>query len=205
MSQDDTPKRGLLTQLRKWLTPTSTPPPPLTPLTSPVPWVSDGVWTAWYGRVPAGSVDEDELSDAIEQAQVVVATMSDRSRVPRVPVPTGAPVPPTGGLAEQVQRLAQTQGPGFGTLHPIWPVCCERLATLVLTEGVEAGPLTVRALEALAGQTLDAAWLEGEEGTSAETYGPALKTLRESETGHDGINVFQWRHCGRIYLGSCHP
>jgi hypothetical protein len=89
-------------------------------------------------------------------------------------------------------------------------VCCERLCTLIWNEGV--GPDIV-ALELELGP-LDRAYVEQEVLTEwgppeharallDQGFGPALERIRRGKVSASGVNLFQCRACGRLYLASC--
>lgn len=182
---------------------------PLEPAASPVPWIADEVWTDWrywaIDPLPANF-------PTIEHPQVASVRDEDRERAPRATVPRGAPVPPPGPLAEQVQRLAATPA-ASGVRAPIWPLCCDRLATLTNHQG-DGVPLEV--IEDEIGP-LDGGFLvETLSSNSGGRTGPqladamkrgyheSLSELREHGVA-EGLVIFQCRACGRVYVGGCHP
>jgi hypothetical protein len=190
---------------------------PLPPVPSPVAWVSDQVWTWW-----ARDLDPDALAPPITEPEVIVVTDADRARAPVGRPLSFGPAPEPGTVDELRRRLLSTPRlSNRGTECATWPVCCQRLSTLIWNEGM--GP-SLAELEAAG--PLDRAYLEEEIRTGwgspeavaqglREGYGPALRALRSKPgffallfgavAGGDGINVFQCRTCGRLYVGSCHP
>jgi hypothetical protein len=170
---------------------------------SPVPWLADEVWRAWN---PTAGAPEDAQCP-IQEPRVVRVTEEDRARAPTYPVPHGAPVPPPGSLDEHRARLHSTPGFGYGVELQVWPVCCDRLATLLDQD--------FREIERVTGP-LDRAFLEQEiredwpadslAQNLAQGFGPILADARARGLGRvDGVNVLQCRGCGRVYLGSYHP
>lgn len=173
---------------------------------SPVPWLSDPVWSAWPHE------PGKKWRCPVERPWVLAVWDSDRERAPRWPVPEGATVPEPGSVADNTALLATTPGTGRGTRSPVWPVCCERLSTLIWNEGV--GP-SIPEIEAAVGP-LDRAYLEQEVLTEwgppehapallEQGFGPTLERIRRGKLDKSGVNLFQCRSCGRLYLASCKP
>jgi hypothetical protein len=200
-------KRALLA-----LFPPSRPPdpgPPPDPAASPVPWIADEVWSAWQYW---GSDPLPPDFPTIEYPDLFPADAADLERVPRGEVPAGVPVPPPGRYEELVQLLAKTP-PSVGVRHPAWPMCCDRLATLINHQGdgvlldaieAEAGPLD----RAFLIQDLRSNWNCKTEAHLVDAmsrgYADLLKALREDGVV-EGLVIFQCRSCGRFYVGGCHP
>lgn len=186
--------------------PARTPPEPTS---SPVAWIADEVWSAWryWGSDP---LPADFTT--IEFPDLFPADAADLERVPRCTVPLGVSVPPPGRFDELVQLLATTP-PSVGVRHPSWPMCCDRLATLINHQGdgvpleaieAETGPLD----HAFLVQDLRSNWNCRTEADLAEAmrggYAEPLKSLREDGVV-EGLVIFQCRSCGRVYVGGCHP
>lgn len=200
-----------LTRLFKAMSSPSPPPvsrPRPNTSVSPVAWVSDDVWSAWqyWGSDPVPSD-----FPTIEFPDLIPADAGDLERAPRAEIPPGAPVPPPGRVKELAQLLASTP-PSVGVRHPVWPVCCSRLATLINHDGdgvelekieSETGPLD----RAFLAQDLRSNWDCRSDEQLADTmrrgYGESLEQLREG--GVEGLVIFQCRSCGRVYVGGCHP
>ena len=191
------------------LFPSPAPLPRKDPQRSPVPWISDEVWTDWqYWVVDPMPPD----FPTVEDFRVIVAGVEDRERAPRASLPSEAPSPPRGTIEEHERHLARTP-PSVGIRSPTWPICCDQLTTLVNHQG-EGTPLEQIETETGA---LDHAFLvedlrqnwnckTGPELAEAmrRGYGESLKCLREDGVA-EGIAVYQCRACGRVYVGGCHP
>lgn len=176
---------------------------------SPVPWIADEVWTDWqYWKLDPLPPD----FPTIEHPDLIVVTAEDRDRAPLAPIPPDAPLPRPGALEEHVCLLASTP-PSVGIHSPIWPVCCDRLTTLVNHQG-DGVPIDY--LEAQTG-SLDLAFLvedlrrnwncrsESElVEAMARGYGEILSFLREDGMA-EGVAIYHCRSCGRVYVGGCHP
>lgn len=188
----------------------SPPPPPRPPdaSASPVAWISDDVWSAWqyWGSDPVPSD-----FPTIEFPDLIPADAGDLERAPRATIPAGVPLPPPGRVTELAGLLASTP-PSVGVRHPVWPVCCSRLATLINHDGdgvpldrieSETGPLD----RAFLAQDLRSNWDCRTDEQLADAmsrgYGESLHALREGAV--EGLVIFQCRSCGRIYVGGCHP
>jgi hypothetical protein len=182
-------------------------PAPGDPGDSPVPWLSDEVWRAWNAG-DASARDVQVAGKPISGALPTRVTDDDRRRAARRPPTAGAPLPVRGTLEQHGALLASTPGLGyFSTVR--WPVCCERLSTLIS----DGGTLDLRALERVAG-SLDHALTEAhlppgaadEERFAREGgWTRTLAEMRAGEHGGDGIALFECRACGRVYGAYCHP
>ena len=174
---------------------------------SPVAWLSNEIWRSWNDG-DAGARDVQEPGKPISDAWPTPVTGNDRRRAARRNVAEGQPPPPAGTLEEHRARLEST--PGLGYLSSVhWPVCCERLGTLIS----ESGSLDLELLEREAG-SLDRVLTEGHlpPGTSdgerfarEGTWQRTLAKMRAGTHSGDGVALFQCRACGRIYGAYCHP
>lgn len=177
-----------------------------------MPWLSDAIWREWNDQNPLGA-SLKEPNSPISGAVPTPVTEDDRRRAPSGLVPTDAPVPPPGSPEDHSRILESTPGEGYiGCVN--WPVCCSRLTTLI-------GPtkeMEVRELEALVGP-LDLAVIEADNASTFPNRDPAaidhtirhgpwgetLAKMRIGKHGGDGINFFQCRSCGRIYVAASEP
>jgi hypothetical protein len=177
----------------------------ITPLKSPVAWVSDDIWSRWMDH------PSPPERPAIDQPMLVVVTDADRERVRSARLSEGEPAP-VAAFSDQEALLLATPFAHYGVSCPTWPVCCSRLATLFWDQG--AGP-SFEEIERETGP-LDRAYLEGELRQSSKPleearrllepgYQETLGTIREKRHGGDGILLFQCRACFRVYVASCHP
>lgn len=164
---------------------------------SPYPWLADEVWATWA----LGEPYEPVLADT----EPVAVSDADRERAPRMPVDRAAPLPPAGDVEAQRARLLATER-GMFLGRVVWPLCCERLATLVYSE---TGTIRFNELEAVAGP-LDAALTDA---GAADTLQPAdharrswsalLADVRRGRHGGGGLLFWHCRACGRVYGGYC--
>ena len=200
--------RNLLHRLRRHQEPArSTAHQPGAPQPSPVPWVSDEIWTSW---AVGGS---DQKYPALRDPRLYVVSRDDLRRAPIAAVEIGAKVPPWTTFSANQQQLQELTLDSGGVLDPSWPMCCGRLATLVNQEGYGR---SIGSIEAETG-SLDLAFMEMEiwhdwSPRDQEELDLAFATGYEDlfkELGRDdalqGILLFQCRACGRIYVGSCTP
>lgn len=176
-------------------------------MASPVPWIADQVWDCWN---PHGSECVDGRAP-VEEPQLEPVAKADLLRVPRKSVSVDPALLPPRGIPEQ-QRALLEESPksACSTFCPVWPICCERLTTLVNSQGAGLGRLELEALG-----PLERAYLETEfqysarvSRTTREQYEAGLSQLLDElkqKGAVDGLNVFQCRTCGRSYVASCHP
>ena len=185
---------------------------PIVAIASPVAWVSDAVWSRWmWDRQFADLTNEQEWV-TFPEPRIYPATEGDLVRVHPARVPQDARLPPPGSV-EAHRRLLESTPPALGVQAPSWPVCCDRLATLIHDQGTGC---KVNEIEAQTGP-LDRAYLEQEvrndwcTRTAAELeqalllgYRDELECIRRQGAA-DGVIFHQCRACGRVYVGSCHP
>lgn len=177
---------------------------PVPDLKSPVPWISDAVWSDW-NRYPT-------RADAcpIASPQLSPVTDGDRARAPRLHTAC-ASTPPPGDPASQLHHLLSTPRASGGVIHPYWPLCCDRLAVLISCNG---GGLSLADVENQTGP-LDLAYLETEiengwaprsseelDRFLREGFSELLASIRRGK-GDGGLNIFRCSSCGRVYLASC--
>jgi hypothetical protein len=155
--------------------------------------------------------DEHEWR-TIREPRLYRSTPSDLERVRPAPVPHGAPLPSTGTLEEHLAQLASTP-PASGIEAPSWPICCDRVASLIHEQGVgqdiveiesHTGPLDRAFVEAEVHED----WCPRDAVELREYllvgYRDILEDARR-DGGTDGLILHQCRACGRVYVGSCHP
>lgn len=177
---------------------------PVPDLKSPVPWISDAVWSDW-NRYPTKSA-----ACPVAAPQLCPVTDGDRARAPRLHI-ARASTPPPGDRASQLHHLLSTPRASGGVIHPYWPLCCDRLAVLISCNG---GGLTLADVEAQTGP-LDLAYLETEiengwapraaeelDRFLREGFRELLESIRRGK-GDGGLNIFRCSCCERIYLASC--
>jgi len=183
------------------------PEPP--PAPSPVPWLSDEVWRS-LGPSDGRLARLGFGGRPIQGPELIPVTPRDQARAPVLPIPKNAPVPPTLDFVSALRALIQTAGPGQ-IRTPVWPQCCQRLATLVFRQG-KGTPLVT--LEAQG--PLDQAYLEGELSTwggaaadrarlLATGWREVLAMMRAGSHHGQGIHIYQCRACGRVYVASSGP
>jgi len=177
---------------------------------SPAPWIADSVWRALK---PQGTLSRRGViaSYFVSAPELIPTTDNDRRRVPVAVVPEDVPVPPAGDWQAQLERLKNTPG-RTSARRAVWPYCCERLATLLSCQGKGD---SLNEIEAMAG-SLDRAFLEGEinrwggpssdrEALRATGWRGVLGELRMGVHSGTGINIFQCRACGAVFVASCAP
>ncbi|MRG97817.1 hypothetical protein [Polyangium spumosum] len=112
---------------------------------SPVPWIGDRLWAEWNVDNPRG--ERDAGHNPICMLQFVPVTEDDLRRAPIARPLSGSALPPKGTLDDHRHLIDST--PGRGRIDgPKWPVCCDRLGTLLRAEGYGS---TVREIEAIGG------------------------------------------------------
>ncbi|MEZ4270279.1 MAG: hypothetical protein R3C68_02215 [Myxococcota bacterium] len=177
---------------------------------SPVPWISDDVW---QGLFPQGFLGRRNLTAGklIVNPDPIEATDADRSRAPVAPIPEGVQPSPRGTLASLRKLLQSLPGPQ-SIRSAVWPICCGRLGTLISRQG---GRKQLAHIESIAGP-LDQAYLEreiddwGGPETDTQTlkdkgWSDVLAGIRRGEHSGQGVNIFQCRGCGRVYVASSGP
>lgn len=169
---------------------------------SPVPWISTETWRReqpWDAAYEVLYGREGEGRPAVDEPTVCVATDADRRDAPRVE-PTMDP-PPFDDEPASVLSAAPL-AVRLWVHGPAWPLCCERLATLVgFARGVdlavrEALP-SAHFLRAEIAKEWGVSTPEAVEAEAARPYG-----RHELAQGHA---VYHCRVCGCVYLGSYHP
>lgn len=188
------------------------PPPPLRDvphIPSPVPWISDEIWSGIVSYGP-----QEGPLPVLREPRLYVVTRDDQRRAPVLSIAEGAKVPKWSTYYENKSHLERLKSPA-GCIHlPTWPMCCGRLATLINERG---DGRSLESIEAEAGAPLDLAFMEMEiwhdwTPESQESideifrtgYGEMLAELRK-EGMTDSVLIFQCRACGRVYVGSCSP
>ena len=174
---------------------------------APVSWLADSVWRRlqpFQTRWLVGSV-------LVRSPTLTSANGQDHERVPRLSLKPGLPVPPEMKAQPALRALATMTGPSM-ICQPVWPYCCNRLATLISWQG---GAADLTRIEQEAGP-LDQAFLAEEFaswGGGAEEqerfyqagWSEVLAMMRSGRHSGQGVNIFQCRACGRIYVASCAP
>lgn len=173
---------------------------------SPYPWLADEVWRLWNFDIPKGVLLDEGVSP-ISQPILTVVTSADKSRARKAVSVAHGLIPPAGSLDEHEALLDSTRGVGFiGSVR--WPVCCHRLATLIMNCG---GGIELGKLEAETGP-LDDALLEAHVSDGRDPravvfrdWAEFLRQMRLGRHSGDGINMFQCRQCGRVYGAYSEP
>jgi len=181
---------------------------PLDLLNSPVPWISDAIWSSWVAQ-SSESVERPALRDP----RLFVVTRDDQRRAPTIVVEEGSKVPSWATYDANLAELGTLRVRSGGVLDPSWPMCCGRLATLINQEGEGRSLLSIEA----EGGALDLAFMEMEiwhdwAPQDQNAVESAFRTGYEdlfTQLGKDGplegVLLFQCRACERIYVGSCTP
>ena len=176
----------------------------LDPGDSPVPWISTKLWRQANRRSLELELymGTSAPTPCLDEVTAVVADDKDREAAPVVAVADEEPIPEPAPL-DQLQ--AQLDDPPEGTglfLHCVtWPVCCERLTTLVEEGCGDGGLAGVLPLAHYLRAEIRAGWGTGDE-TKVERYAAEPYGKKELQ---DGVALFHCRACGRVYLGSYHP
>ena len=188
--------------------PSYTPRPPEQLRKSPVPWLADEVWTCWL-RPPLA---DEPAPAAIVEPELIEVTDDDRARCPHLPVPTNAVCPPIGSHTDLLALLESTPSAGGWVYCPVWPICCDRLTTLLFEQNCG---IDILDLEASVG-SLENAFLENMYFAEVEQSDPGARkavdvAIKEDLDrlrrwgATDGVLLFQCRACGGLYLSACHP
>lgn len=183
---------------------------PVDHVPSPVPWIDDPIWSRWMWDRQFVDTSNEEEWETLPEFRLFVATPADRARAPAAPIPDGVPVPPVGTYEQHAASLGRTP-PALGIQCASWPICCDRLATLIHEQGTG---VEISEIEGHTGR-LDHAYIEedlieGEDSPRvikndlAAGYSDVLATARRLGTT-DGLLLHQCRACGRVYVGACHP
>lgn len=172
---------------------------------SPVPWVSDEIWTSWR------TADADQERRALRDPRLYVVSRDDLRRAPVASIESGARVPAWTTFEDNLRQLQALRLSSGGVLDPSWPMCCGRLATLINQEGhgrtianieSETGPLDLAFME----MEIWHDWAPLDQAALDSAFASGYSELfRELEGSSQGVLIFQCRACGRIYVGSCTP
>jgi hypothetical protein len=164
------------------------------------------IWREWN----LGDPDAAQLKvpdKPISEAEPTLVTEDDRRRAGRGLAAPGQAAP-AGDLQAHAALLESTPGVGYFAVV-YWPVCCERLTTLIS----DGGTLDVVELEREVG-SLDHVLTEvhlppgssdGERFNSEGAWLRTLAAMRARKLSGDGIALFQCRSCGRVYGAYHHP
>ena len=178
---------------------------------SPFPWLSDDIWSGLERQEGPFLPPRRDARGTIVSPQLTLATDADRARIPKHPLVQDLPVPPESTGTEHREQLIQTKA--IGQLRmPVWPVCCNRLSTLINFQGIgrpladiesEAGPLDQafleRELRGWGGPTAD------NQEILATGWRDVLADIRNGNHDYQGMAFYQCRACGRYYVASCQP
>lgn len=185
-------------------------PPPPSPadvpfVRSPVPWISDEIWSSWQTGEPGGDFP------AFRDPRLYIVTRDDLSRARIATVDSSAPIPGWRTFRENLSQLQSLRSASGEIRDPSWPMCCGRLSTLINEEG---GGRSLASIEAETGP-LDLAFMEMEvwhdwsprneqdvEKVWQTGYQEILGEARKDDA-LGGVLLFQCRACGRVYVGSC--
>lgn len=175
---------------------------------SPVPWLSDEVWTCWVRPALAS----EPASVAIVEPDLVVVTDDDRVRCPHWPVARDATVPPTGSHSDHLALLASTPSAGGWVYCPAWPICCDRLSTLLFAQNCGVDIIDVEeTVGALEGAYLENVYFPGNDQSDPSARRAVDVVVRRDLDNlrrwgaTDGVLLYHCRACGGIYLSACHP
>ena len=193
----------------------SSPPGPTEILASPVPWISDLIWSHWRElRMGAGISEASETLSILRDPRLYIVTRDDMRRAPVASIEQPHPVTPAWKqYDDNLQELQLLSGDFVGVRDPSWPMCCGRLATLINEQGAgrslasieaETGPLDLAYMEMEIWHDWCPRNLKEVEQAWQTGWQEALKPVRECEAFGGGL-LFQCHACGRIYVGSCTP
>lgn len=171
-------------------------------VTVPFPWISEKVWRVW------NPVQTDVgQRNPIREPLVVRVSEGDGQRAGRWRIEPEGAAPSSSNLADHEALLETTRGQGYvGQVR--WPVCCDRLATLIMSSGTGHD---LREIEREAGN-LNNALLEShvEDGGGdlpelLQDWSTNLAEIRSGRHAGDGVNLFWCRVCGRVYGAYSEP
>jgi hypothetical protein len=159
------------------------------------------VWAAWNRHATPADAGERIVHGGL----VGPVSESDRARAHRLASDAGA-LPPVGTLAAQERRLSETLGAG-SVQGAHWPLCCDRLTTLVFLHGAGIDGLVLidrggargcllASVAQAAGQALDEA-LTG--------WDALVEQVRRRRHSGEGMALFHCRACGRVYGAYAEP
>ena len=163
---------------------------------TPVPWIGGYAWSQRNGlrygvlgtynaRVKdgVGTIGDDVVTLAINE--------NERAAAPRLLIDSTLPIPNENSATDRHALLATPDVAAFWN-GVQWPVCCSRLAVLVIVNPTQP---ELQQIEATVG-TLDDASLGDKNRT---VWREALAAVRAAEESHIGVNLFHCRHCGGLY------
>lgn len=167
----------------------------------PVPYISDETWR----REESWTIPTHKRSyPAIDDAAPTEAVDYDRQIAPTL-ASTDGPTPPQGTIEEHRQRLlTPPQTRALRIYSPVWPVCCQRLATLVGHHGIDQAFEGViekshRLLaEIVADHEFDLELVEEREEAEKLTARDYDDTILQS-----GIALYHCGDCGSVYVATC--
>ena len=167
---------------------------------SPVPWISDETWrreNSW------GVPDYEAEHPAVDGARPMLAVDFDRQIAPKIATSDNGQLAPTGSLEEQKERLdSPPASRALRIYSPIWPVCCNRLSTLVGHDGVD------EVFEAVIEQThhlraeVVADWDVDPENEPHKVEGLVKRTYDDDQL-QPGKGLYHCANCGSVYVATC--
>lgn len=197
--------RSLLQRFRGVKPPTPSSPSSAPITRSPVPWISDEIWSSWQTGDPGSNFP------AFRDPRLYVVTRDDLTRTRSATVDSGAPIPAWRTFYENLNQLQSLRSASGQIRDPTWPMCCGRLSTLINEEGngrslasieAETGPLDLAFME----MEIWHDWCPRNERDVERAWQTGYrKILDEGRKDDDlgGVLLFQCRACGRVYVGSC--
>lgn len=168
---------------------------------SPYPWISDSVYAVWSRRANSADVGRHIVHDAL----ITSVTQDDLKRAPKLEGDFGR-LAPTGSLQDHERLLHGTTGPGrVAGAH--WPVCCDRLATLVFIHGAGTDADTLIERGSIGGcllaSVIDAIGLPREDAMA--DWGALAERIRRRKHSGEGVTLFHCRACHRLYGSYSEP
>lgn len=160
----------------------------------PVPWISE---ETWHREESWTNPDYDQRSPCIGDPRPLTLRPFERDVAPKLATTEGAEMSPPGTPEEHRKRLTDSpQTLVFHIYSPRWPICCQRITTLVGFRGIDedVAPVLPRAheVEEFTGE-------EWARGAADEPDDPRAGEY-DSEYLQDDLACYHCPNCGGVYL-----
>lgn len=157
--------------------------------TSPYPFISDEKWRGWRGY--AG----DDLGMGARTLEMNLVTVSEDQKARIASRPMSGPSPVPGTIDECALQLRELKSDVFLMGPGNWPVCCDRLATLMGSDELGKAEAQLGPLDACA------------VGEGSDSWPNECRSWRakNADQPKDGVAFFQCRGCGRPYVAFHEP
>ena len=160
----------------------------------PVPWISEETWLreeSWT------TPNFDQQSPCINDPRPVTVRDFQRKLAPKLATADASEMSPRDTPEEHRQRLRDSPNTRvFHIYSPRWPICCERITTLVGFRGVDEDVAPVLPRVHIIEEFSDEEWARG----AADEPDDPRSTEYDAEYLRDDLALYHCPNCGGVYL-----